>query len=119
MRPTLAILLLLGGVGLLSACAVAADEKPDGEEAVTRSAFERDGKTWPLVPDSAELRCYRGEIVTATVDGTEYQLNSQAQREGFPSIEPVWADAADSRYDLKVNLGELIDAGTGLCAAPR
>ncbi|ASU82725.1 hypothetical protein CDO52_07945 [Nocardiopsis gilva YIM 90087] len=109
----------MGGIGLLSACAVATDETPDGEEAVTRAAFERDGKTWPLKTDSAELRCYDGEVVTATVDGTEYQLNSQAQREGFPSIEPIWADAQGSPYDLKVNLGELIDAGIGLCATPQ
>ncbi|CAM4295268.1 hypothetical protein GCM10009799_48250 [Nocardiopsis rhodophaea] len=118
MRRTLAALSLLGGIGLLSACAVHMDTAPDGEETVTRAAFERDGKTWPLKTDNAELRCYNGEVVTATVDGTEYQLNSQAQRAGFPSIKPVWADAPESPYDLKANLGELIDAGVGLCATP-
>lgn len=81
------------------------------------------GSAWPLTVDSGVLVCSReGRRIIASflVDGTsnEYALNASAERQGFPPIDPIWAD--DPRYassgaGIKIAITPLRSRALELC----
>ncbi|MGY1825784.1 MULTISPECIES: DUF2511 domain-containing protein [unclassified Blastococcus] len=82
---------------------------------VSRAEFEGEGRTWPLTVDRGTLDCEPGSRVTFTADGTTYAVNGTAKGSGeWADIDPIWADDG-SGLDLKVSIGDLIEAGLALC----
>ncbi len=87
---------------------------------VSRSDF---GDRWPLTVDEGVLVCSREGsrvIVTFLVTGStrEYALNASAERQGFPPINPIWAD--DPRYassgaGIKIAITTLRSRALELC----
>lgn len=87
---------------------------------VSRSDF---GDRWPLTVDEGVLVCSREGsrvIVTFLVTGStrEYALNASAERQGFPPINPIWAD--DPRYassgaGIKIAITPLRSRALELC----
>jgi hypothetical protein len=82
---------------------------------VSRSAFTTAGKKWPLTVDSGTVACESGHRVTFTSAGKTYALNGTAKGDGrWADIGPIWADDG-SGMGLKVDIGDLIDAGLARC----
>jgi hypothetical protein len=82
---------------------------------VSRAEFEADGRTWPLTVDSGTLSCEPVNRVIFTAGGTTYSVNGTAKgAHQWADIDPIWADDG-SGLDLKVGIGDLIEAGLALC----
>jgi len=82
---------------------------------VSRAEFEGEGRTWPLTVDRGTLDCAPGRSVTFTDGGTTYALNGTAKSAGeWADIDAIWADDGSGLH-LKVDIGDLIDAGLSLC----
>ena len=89
---------------------------------VSRADF---GDRWPLTVEEGVLVCSREGsrvIVTFLVTGStrEYALNASAERQGFPPINPIWAD--DPRYassgaGIKVAITPLRSRALALCSS--
>lgn len=90
---------------------------PTGEPLqVSRAAFRDSGRDWPLTVEAGVLSCEGvSSVVFAADTGGRYALNGTAETHtSWPSIEPLWADAP-GQPGLKVDLGDLIQAGLTLC----
>jgi hypothetical protein len=113
------ILLLLVGAVIYGCSQLGGDDSSgssggEGGE-VSRAEFEGDGLAWPLTVDRGTLNCEPGSRVTFTADGTTYAVNGTAKGLGeWADIDPIWADDG-SGLGLKVNIGDLIEAGLALC----
>lgn len=97
-------------------------EKPrfDTQE-VSRADF---GDDWPLTVEEGVLVCSREGsrvIVTFLVTGStrEYALNASAEGQGFPPINPIWADDplyASSGAGIKIAITPLRSRALALCS---
>ena len=93
----------------------ASDSSGGGAGEVSRTEFDGEGLTWPLTVDRGTLDCEAGSRVTFTADGTTYAVNGTAKGSGeWADIDPIWADDG-SGLGLKINIGDLIEAGLALC----
>lgn len=113
------LLLLLVGAVVYGCSQLGGDDSSGPSEGevgeVSRAEFEGEGRTWPLTVDRGTLNCEPGTRVTFTADGTTYAVNGTAKGSGeWGDIDPIWADDG-SGLGLKVNIGDLIEAGLALC----
>ncbi len=82
---------------------------------VSSAEFEGESRTWPLTVERGTLDCEPANRVIFTAGGTTYAVNGTAKGAGeWPDIDPIWADDS-SGLGLKVDIGDLIDAGLALC----
>lgn len=85
---------------------------------VTRAEF---GDEWPFTVASGTLSCDGsrglGSVIFTAPDGTRYGLNGTAQDQlGLPAIDPIWRyQPGMAKYELRVDIGPLIDRGLALC----
>lgn len=102
----------------LSSSSPGSDDSGGGDAAageVSRAEFEAEGRTWPLTVDSGTLNCEPASSVTFRAGGTTYAVNGTAKTmTDLPDIDPIWADDG-SGLGLKVDIGDLIEAGLDLC----
>lgn len=92
-----------------------ANGSSDAAGEVSRAEFEAESRTWPLTVDRGTLDCAPGNLVTFTAGGTTYAVNGTAKGANeWADIDSIWADDG-SGLGLKVNIGDLIDAGLALC----
>jgi len=114
MRRITAVVASLAGIALLAvACEggpAPADAAP-GSLYVSASDF---GDEWPLTVTSGTLRCEAPSVVVFSAGGVEYGVNGMATTQGYPEIDPIWADDP-SEYIPKKNIGPLIQRGLELC----
>ena len=95
---------------------VIAGAPTSGPLQVSRAAFVGSGRDWPLTVESGVLACEGVSSVVLTADGGgRYAVNGTAETHtSWPSIEALYADAP-GQPGLKVDLGDLIQAGLALC----
>lgn len=73
------------------------------------------GDAWPLTIDRGTLRCEPpGAVVFQASDGSDYGVNGIALSQGYPEIDPIWADDPDPLVPKK-SIGPLLDRGLALC----
>ncbi|MCW2622104.1 MAG: putative lipoprotein [Frankiales bacterium] len=98
-----------------SSSSTGADESAGAVGEVSRAEFEGEGRTWPLTVDRGTLSCEPVNRVVFTAGGTTYSVNGTAKgAHQWADIDPIWADDG-SGLGLKVNIGDLIEAGLALC----
>lgn len=73
------------------------------------------GETWPLTVNRGTLRCEPpGAVVFQAPDGSDYAVNGLASSQGYPDIDPIWADNPDPLIP-KLTLAPILDRGLALC----
>lgn len=95
------------GFAIVVGCAAA----PPGLS-VSRAEF---GDSWPLTVDRGTLRCEApGAVIFQAPDGSDYAVNGLASSQGYPGIDPIWADDPDPLIP-KLSIAPLVDRGLALC----
>jgi hypothetical protein len=88
------------------------------EVRITKAEY---GDTWPFSVDEGILRCEGIEgtgAVTFEAQGKTYALNGIArEQKAFLEVDPIWLPdpEAPAEFNLKMNLGPIIDRGLQLC----
>jgi hypothetical protein len=105
-----------GGSAGVPSGAVDAGALTGGPLQVSRAGFLSGGRDWPLTVEAGALTCDGAGSVVFTADsGGTYAVNGTARTHTpWPGIDSIWADAP-GRPGLKVDLGELTEAGLALC----
>jgi hypothetical protein len=105
----------MAGAVFLTGCGGTTKTDGSANGDVSRAQFESDGKRWPLTVDRGTLDCESGSRITFTSGDTTYAVNGLAKGDHkWTEIDPIWADDG-SGLDLKVDIGDLIEAGQALC----
>lgn len=121
-----AVLSVLIGLGLLTACGDTAAPSPRANsQQIVRADL---GSKWPFMVEGGTLRCDLG-AVTFAAGGKTYALNGTARNQraerGWHEAEPILADdpvlvktaERDGGY-AKMSTQPLIDSGLKLCGPP-
>lgn len=91
------------------AATAAVPKQPRGY--VSRSTL---GEAWPLTVEAGVVDCRNEFERIITVDGKTYAVNGIAEGQGYPEIDPIWADRTDVP-GLKKDLAPLLVAAGELC----
>lgn len=79
------------------------------------------GDAWPLTVESGTLRCKPFlkdlHLLTFEAEGQVWALNGTAAGQGFPFIDPIWADNPEIA-GAKINIRPLLELAQSLCETP-
>lgn len=92
----------------------AGDDDADPSLSVSRSAFEAEGKTWPLTVDEGTIVCGGANKLIIRAGGGSYALNGLAKQSGVTALDYIWADNPDVD-GLKIDASDLTNAGLEFC----